>query len=156
MSAPATNRTLARGRNAPTRGGFIQGSDLACARGLDQLDALPQRAPSMEVKDFPAEAKILRTTTSALRGVPLPAASSALHERLLRELKGAASIASTLDRLYSAYARHSATAFKAGLTQLDAQGPTMDALHQTYASQGVSLCTDFFDTSSAADGSLKA
>jgi hypothetical protein len=144
IPSPLASRGYSFGRQVPTLGGFILGSDLACGRAEHELNRLRHPKPANPFTTLPAEAKVLRRAVAALRKVPLPAARQAMQHRLDVELRGTLSLATSYERLAAAYRRHDVAGLDAALELWDEQRAALRRVDSTYKAVGVSICTAFF------------
>jgi hypothetical protein len=144
ISAPASERTAARGRAVPTWGGFILASDLACGAAQHKLSLLPDRSDASTYKNWPALARIVRSTVASLRPLKVPASRRVPHQRLDKQLQAAAGYASTLDRAHSAVKNRSLPQLKRALAGWDEDLVAFRDLSSTYKKFGVTNCSVFF------------
>lgn len=146
LPVPAQDRLYVRGRTAPTLGGFIAASDLACAKAVDGVVALPLLGPLQDVRtNFPKIAALTRLTLATLAATPLPAGQAAFRHRLQVQLEAARQIATSMDALARAATRYDVAGYLAAQRSWFATLGTSRELSRAYAAEGVSACALFFD-----------
>jgi len=146
IPVPASRRTAARGRTTPTRGGFIQRSDLACAESLALMLRLPERTLIDDLRlNMPKRTGAMRKTLAVLGRTPLPAASAVSQQRLLVQLEAARAATRSIDRVASAIRAGDVERYRAASQDLTASFASLTELSQAYRAYGATLCADLFD-----------
>lgn len=151
---PDANRVRSRGRHAPTVGGFIMGSDVACGKGNAALEFEDFKHPERAIRStFPKISRELRATVTSLRKVPYPARQRSVRHRLEVGWGATVEAAKQIDAQTAAYRRHDRTAYLRAFRRMKTAFVGMNDLSRAYRSLGVSECVGMFDASDDDGGS---
>ena len=138
---PSENRHLARGRKAPTIGGFIMGSDFACGKAYAALELEDYRHPEKLIRStYPKISAEFRTLAARLKSVSFPSRQRSLRHRLELGWTSLQDVATQLDAISSAFKRLDVRAYDRGYARLREAGDGLEDLALAYKSVGVDGC----------------
>lgn len=146
MPVPTAGRAASRGRSVPTRGGFVHGSDMACARAVAADARLPKRSPRQELLvNMPKRTAALRTALQQLARVPVPASAKPFRSALSVHLRAATELGRTLDRLSMEVRQYDQEGARKAVQDVYATFSSLRTLSAQYRKIGATMCGDYFD-----------
>jgi hypothetical protein len=141
---PNENRVEARGRKAPTLGGFIASSDFACAKSWAALKYEDFKRPDRVVRTtYPKISREFRALVTRLKAAPYPSTQRPLRHRLEVGWSSTLDAANAMDAMTAAYKRQQLGALERAYDRLRTALDGLNDLALAYKTVGVSACHEF-------------